>query len=296
MSPASPLKLQLLQNASKKPPNRFPFRLRRNPEYGETADFNPKDFARILAKNAQRWRKLDSASDYFIRSRTIKDVSHELGINVERFVNWVIQNKRKTEPNAKLHILDSGAGLMFLGAGLKSSKSGNDISLTSLDIHSPEQFPDRRKMALKEARNTRIFFPQPNPLATNETKRVRKLLRSSAKALKTATKNARAYDRKVIAIAETLDPEKKKLVGKFDLIFDIYGPLSYTISEERVLENYMKMLLPGGIIAARELPPNEFCDKNSELAKRTGFYFERKMLSYELDEVNNFYVLIKRKV
>jgi len=110
----------------------------------------------------------------------------------------------------KISVLDSGAGNLFFSKQLKEA-FGKKVDLTALGLSSAEVVPLNR--------------------VHNRAKRP----------LREFAENAKAIDQYVVSFFENFVPRKR-----YDLIFDIHGPLEKSPFKERIYEQYFNLLKVNG--------------------------------------------------
>lgn len=158
-----------------------------------------------------------------------------------------------------LTLLDSGAGLMGVTADLKRL-FGKRIFITALGLWSPKvsKTPKRELKKLSEKYKDR----------RNDLKRA---IRKIKDRFSTLRQNAVFADETRVGMAETFVPDRK-----YDVILDWNGPVTHSIFKERVIQNYLAMLKPNGVILAAYLDLSIFqgFGEVSQFAKEHGFFLE----------------------
>jgi len=211
---------------------------------GELASIGRQSAANLIKKH----RRHHYTHEKYSKNRGIKEIRKEFGLEL----NVVVRNLLKEVKGPK--ILDSGAGYLKMSADLKK-RFGNKISVSALTIANPNMSDKTIEAARERMLRQGI-----------EEKKARKQVEE----MRAASKNARVVDEILIQRAERLKSE-----NKFHLIIDIYGPVLHG-QTNRVLENYLKALVPGGKLITPSVGDpliEEFFSKR-HASGHGGYYFK----------------------
>jgi len=193
-----------------------------------------------------------------VRNRGFGAVFGQFNFKAKRFVAVILSAK------GKLNILDSGAGFHFFSADLKKS-FGNRVFVTALNpVHYKLPKSDRGRLdaQLKMLKTSSV---------PADAKKAREL-EAHLELLETAEKNAVLVDENRVGMIETFRAKRK-----YGLVFDFYGPIFHSRFKPRVLEAYLRILEPNGILVTT-VRPNEnilalFGPKGGH-ARQTGFFLQ----------------------
>jgi len=201
----------------------------------------------------------------YTKNRGFKTIQRKLDFNVKAFV-------RKRIPKGRpAFILDPGAGFIRLSADLKKT-FGNRVFVTTVNLRRPNIPKEVEEILVERINRSKRLWK------TKYERHAKQFL----KELRAAVERAEKVDELRISSIEKLKTDRK-----YDIIFDIYGALTYAFREKDVLEKYLSILQTGGVVVTPQdkalAKVLETFGRDSEIAKRTGYYFETIPLSRKGD-------------
>jgi SAM-dependent methyltransferase len=190
--------------------------------------------------------------------RSLSRVKSEFGVDLVRFLQSRIRRKKK-----QFRFLDSGAGLLQVSGPLKK-KFGSTLHVTAISLTHPNMHPN--SIQEFKRRNKHDTFI--------EQSKLNKLREEKLDAIESAKEYSKKLDEVKVGFVENFESKEK-----YDLILDLYGPVTHSRNPESIVKKYFEFLEEGGeLISLQQNWIGNAFGKESVFARNKGFYFEGKVI------------------
>jgi len=165
-------------------------------------------------------------------------------LNVQgQIITSIIRKIMLKKKNGPARVLDAGAGLLGVSGDLKKL-FGNRIHITAITLRHPNTSKRSKQLALEKT------IAQSNDLVISEHPAVKQeLLKKHSKLIQIGRKYSKTVDRVQVGLLENMSPK-----GKYDVVLDVSGAISYTDYPEHTFELLRQMLSRGGRIVQTYSP------------------------------------------